>query len=185
MKNSIGKLNSLYPLPTVLVGTIINGKPNYITMAHVGILKINIVCMGMGKAHYSGQGIIENRTFSINIPSTKQTVVTDYCGLVSGKNTNKAELFNTFYGVTETAPMIEEFAVNMECKLLDHLDYGSHNVFIGEIVNTFCDDSVLTDGRLDLKKIDPILFDMNSRRYWQLGDSYANAWSIGKTQPEY
>jgi len=60
MKHKISKLNSLYPLPTVLVGTVINGQPNYITMAYVGVLVSNIVCMGMGKVHYSGQGIKEN-----------------------------------------------------------------------------------------------------------------------------
>jgi hypothetical protein len=45
--------------------------------------------MGMGKAHYSGQGIIEDKTLSINVPSTKQTVIIDYCGLVSGKTSTR------------------------------------------------------------------------------------------------
>jgi flavin reductase (DIM6/NTAB) family NADH-FMN oxidoreductase RutF len=86
----------------------VNGKPNYITIAHVGIMDPGTVSLSMSKAHYTNAGIKENGTFSVNIPSAKIVKETDYCGLMSGKNIDKASLFKTFYGKLKTAPMIEE-----------------------------------------------------------------------------
>ncbi len=98
MKSKLGAKNCLYPLPTVLVGANVGGKPNYITIAHVGIMDPGSVSLGMNKVHYTNIGIKETGTFSINIPSVDMVQETDYCGLVSGKNVNKAKIFETFYG---------------------------------------------------------------------------------------
>jgi flavin reductase (DIM6/NTAB) family NADH-FMN oxidoreductase RutF len=106
MKIDIGPKNCLYPLPTTLVGALVNGKPNYITIAHVGIMDMGSVSLGMSKVHYTNEGIKENGTFSINIPSVKMVRKTDYCGLVSGKTENKADMFKTFFGKLKSAPMI-------------------------------------------------------------------------------
>lgn len=67
MKVALGPKNCLYPLPTTLVGALANGKPNYTTIAHVGIMDLSSVSLGMKKLHYTNQGIKENKTFSINI----------------------------------------------------------------------------------------------------------------------
>ncbi len=99
----------------------------------------------------------------------------DYCGLVSGRNEDKSVLFKTFYGELKTAPMIEECAVNMECKLIKTVDFPNHDVFVGKIVKTYCDVAVLTDGVLDFSKVQPILFVMNDRSYWKIGNRFANA----------
>src|SRR3989337_711763 len=103
MKREIGTTNCLYPLPTTLVGAMVNGKPNYITIAHVGIMDLGSILLGMNKAHYTNAGIKANGTFSVNIPSVKIVKEADYCGLVSGKTQNKASLFKTFYGKLKTA----------------------------------------------------------------------------------
>lgn len=180
MKVELGARNCLYPLPTVLVGALVNGKPNYLAIAHVGIMDLGSVSWGMNKTHYTNIGIKANKTFSINIPSTKLVKETDYCGLVSGKDTDKAGLFKTFYGKLKTVPLIEECAVNMECELLQTVDFPQHDIFIGKIVETHCDESVLTGGVVDLEKLQPILFAMNDRSYYRLGERFARAWSIGK-----
>jgi flavin reductase (DIM6/NTAB) family NADH-FMN oxidoreductase RutF len=180
MKIDIGPKNCLYPLPTTLVGALVNGKPNYITIAHVGIMDMGSVSLGMSKVHYTNEGIKENGTFSINIPSVKMVRKTDYCGLVSRKTKNKADMFKTFFGKLKSAPMIEECAVNMECELIKTVDFPNHDVFVGKIVNTYCDESVLTDGSVDVGKLQPILFVMNDRSYWSLGKKIAKAWNVGK-----
>ena len=180
MKIDLGPKNCLYPLPTTLVGVLVNGKPNFITIAHVGIMDLGSVSLGMNKGHFSNAGIKENGTFSINIPSEKIVKETDYCGLVSGKTENKATMFKTFFGKLKTAPMIEECAVNMECELIKTVDFPNHDVFIGKIVNTFCDEEVLTEGSVDFGKVRPLLFVMNDCSYWSLGRKIAKAWDIGK-----
>ena len=179
MKVELGPKNCLYPMPTVLVGALVNGKPNYLAVAHVGIMDPDAVSLGLNKVHYTNQGIRENKTFSVNIPSAKLVKETDFCGLVSGKQQNKAQLFKTFYGMLNSAPLIEECSINMECDLLQTIDFPHHDIFIGKVAATYCDSSVLTGGVVDLEKLQPILFAMNDRSYYSIGKKLAKAWSIG------
>ena len=180
MKISLGAKNCLYPMPTTIVGANVNGGPNYITIAHVGIMDLGTISLGMNKSHHTDAGIKENRTFSVNIPSVAMVKETDYCGLVSGKSVDKASLFSNFYGRLETAPMIKECPINMECKLIQTVDFPRHDIFIGEIMETYCEDKYMTDNVVDFAKVQPILFIMNDTGYWQLGKRLAQAWNIGK-----
>ena len=180
MRIKLGPKNCLYPLPTTLIGANVNGKRNFIAIAHVGIMDLGSVSLGMAKVHYTNKGIKENKTFSVNIPSENMVEKTDYCGLVSGREVNKGELFKTFYGKLKTAPMIEECPINMECELIKTVDFPNHDIFIGRIVETYCDDIVLENEVVDFSKVKPILFVMNDRSYWKLGGKLARAWNVGK-----
>ena len=180
MKVKLGGKNCLYPMPTTLVGANINGKPNYITIAHVGIMNQVYISLSIAKKRYTNAGIKENQTFSINIPSVGMVEKTDYCGLVSGKDIDKAKLFQTFYGKLQTAPIIKECPINMECRLVQTIEFQERNLFIGEIVETYCDEECQTDRVVDFSKVQPILFVMNDRSYWKLGEQFAKAWNIGR-----
>lgn len=180
MKPNIGAINSLYPMPTVLVGAMVNDKPNYITVAHVGIMTPQSVSLGVHKSHYTNRGIIKNECFSVNLPSEEMVKVTDYCGLVSGKKIDKSSLFNNFFGSMGKAPMIEECPLNMECKLIEYVDMRTHDIFIGEVMATYCNQEIMTDGKVDFSKVRPILFAMNDKSYWKLGHRLGEAWGEGK-----
>jgi len=180
MKVALGPKNCLYPILTTLVGANVNGKPNYITIAHVGIMDFMSISLGMGKIHYTNAGIKENGCFSVNIPSVAMVKETDYCGIVSGKKTDKAKLFDNFYGKLKTAPMIKQCPINMECRLNEIIDFPRHDIFIGEVAATYCDEAVMTDGVVDFAKVRPILFVMNDKSYWKLGERLAKAWDVGK-----
>ena len=104
MKTKLGAKNLLFPMPTILVGANVNGKPNYITIAHCGIVALSHISISLRKGRYTSSGIKENGTFSVNIPSEEMVKETDYCGLFSGKDTDKSKLFQTFYGTLDTAP---------------------------------------------------------------------------------
>jgi len=181
MKMKLGPKNCLYPMPTTLVGALVKGKPNYITIAHVGIMDSTSVSLGMNKNHYTNQGIRENKTFSVNIPSAKLVKETDFCGLTSGEDEDKAALFTTFYGTLKTAPMIKQCAINMECELIKTVDFPNHDIFIGRIAETYCDENVQTDGAVDFGKVQPMMFVMNDRSYWKIGGKIGKAWEIGKS----
>ena len=183
MKIKLGGMNVLYPTPTVLVGAMVDGKPNFLTIAHIGIVnhaKPFLISMSLGKVHYTNAGIKKNRAFSVNLPSEDLVVETDYVGMVSGKKTDKSGVFDIFYGKQPDAPMIETCTLNMECKLYDVYDTPTHDLFIGEIVETYADESVLTEGKVDLAKVKPLLFDMSSIKYWSLGKPIADCWNVGK-----
>ncbi len=180
----IGPVNALYPMPTTLVGATVNGKPNFLAVAHVGILNHGspqYLSIGLGKAHHSTAGIHENRTFSICLPSEDLMAETDYCGIVTGKKTDKAALFDVFFGVLKTAPMIRQCPVNMELKLQDVLDFTTHDIFIGELVQTYAEEGVMHQGKIDIARLRPLLFDMASAKYWRLGPAAGDCWSVGKS----
>jgi flavin reductase (DIM6/NTAB) family NADH-FMN oxidoreductase RutF len=179
MKEKLGTVNALYPTPTALVGATVNGKPNFITIAHVGIMTYTHISLGMGKAHYTNAGIKENKTFSVCLPSENLVVETDYCGIMTGRKTDKATVFDIFYGELKTAPMIQQCKVCMECRLDRIIDFATHDVFVGEIIQTYADESVLSDRRIDVAKLKPLLFDMSSRKYWSMGGEIAKCWNIG------
>jgi flavin reductase (DIM6/NTAB) family NADH-FMN oxidoreductase RutF len=170
-------------MPTTLVGANVNGKANFLAVAHVGILNHGTpqyLSIGLAKIHYTNKGILENQTFSICLPSEDLMVETDYCGIMTGKKTDKAALFDVFYGDLRTAPMIRQCPVNMELKLHDVLDFKSHDIFIGELTETYADEGVLTDGGVDMAKLRPLLFDMAGKKYWSLGRALGNCWNAGK-----
>lgn len=181
-KREIGAKTFLYPMPTTLVGANVGGKPNFLTIAYCGIVNHNppAISIALSKRHYTNPGIRENKTFSVNIPSVEMVKITDYCGLVSGKNVDKSQLFDVFYGKLETAPMIKECPLNMECKLVQTLEFTVDEVFIGEIVAAYADERYLTDGLPDIKKINPIVFSMHDNKYWKVGEHIGRAWNIGK-----
>ncbi|MFX1298215.1 MAG: flavin reductase family protein, partial [Promethearchaeota archaeon] len=115
-KVKAGSWSPLPIAPVVLVGANVNGKPNYMTIGYVGGVNTNPAIIMISSAHHhTTKGILENGTFSINIPSSDQVIETDYCGVVSGRTIDKSEIFTTFYGELETAPMIKECPITCEC----------------------------------------------------------------------
>jgi flavin reductase (DIM6/NTAB) family NADH-FMN oxidoreductase RutF len=185
-KLSIGPENALYPSLTTIVGAMVDGKPNWITIAHVGIMNHasgdvpQYLSIGLNKSHYTNQGIREHKEFSINIPSQKMLELTDYVGLVSGVNVDKSNLFTVTKGSLEYAPMIADCPVSMECKLAQTVTLGHHEVFIGEVVDTWVHEECLSDGKPDLALINPLLFDFMKVDYWSLGDRTGKPWRDGK-----
>ncbi len=181
-KLKLGTDTLLYPMPVTLVGANVNGKANFLTVAFCGIMNPHppIIYVALNKAHHTNAGIRENETFSVNIPPADIVRATDYCGIFSGRDADKSRLFDVFYGSLGNAPMIRECPVNMECRLLQTIDFEIDQVFMGEIVQSYADSGCLTDGVPDVKKMNPMAFSMHDNSYWQIGEKIGTAWSIGK-----
>ena len=139
-----------------------------------------MIAVGIGKRHYTVPFIVENGTFSINVPSATMREKVDYCGLVSGEKTDKSQLFDVFYGPLKTAPLIKECPLSIECRLVKAVELPTNDVFIGEITASYADKSCLTDGKPDFKKVDPLLLTMPDNGYWAIGDRVGKAWNDGK-----
>ncbi|MBU1230073.1 MAG: flavin reductase family protein [Proteobacteria bacterium] len=184
MKRNLGAVNALYPSLTTIVGAVVDGRPNFLAIAHVGIMnhgQPQYLSFGINKTHHTNQGILEHREFSVCIPGQELVAETDYVGLVTGKNTDKSRVFELFWGELAHAPLIQGCPVCMECRLERVLDFATHDVFVGEIVATHAEENVLrADGKIDIGRVRPLLFDMASIRYWSLGAEVAPCWSVGK-----
>ena len=181
-KINIGKNVFTQTMPVTLIGSKVEGKDNFMTLARVTRVNSNPPLFGVtiNKVHHSFKGIMENKTFSINFPSENLLIETDYCGLVSGRKTDKSDIFNVFYGELETAPMIKECAVSIECKLFVVVELPTNNLFIGEAVAAYSEEQYLTDNKLDIKKINPLILTMPDNNYWKVGDHAGDAWYAGK-----
>lgn len=181
-KQKLGPSTLLYPMPAVLVGAIVEGKPNFMTAAWCGIAshKPPAISVAVSKARYTLKGINEKSTFSINIPSSDMAEAVDFCGIYSGKKRDKSTVFDIFYGSLETAPLVSKCPVNLECKLIHSLDLGSHDLVIGEIVETYVNKQCLTNGSPDPGEIDPLIYTSKAQVYQRLGEVVGKAFSMGK-----
>ncbi len=181
-KIHIGTQSFLYPMPVVLVGTVVNGRPNFMTVGWISRVNFKPPLLGMGisKGHYTAKGILENKAFSVNIPSASMAEITDYCGIVSGKKQDKSWLFDLFYGEVKTAPMIRECPLTMECRLDQTVELPSNYLFIGEIAGVYTEEQYITDGCPDIEKMNPLSLTMPDNRYWKTGECAGSAWKMGK-----
>ena len=182
MHKALGAVNALYPMPTTLVGAHVDGRPNFLTIANVGIFtkgEPELISIGVNKAHYTNAGIRANKALSVCLPGEDLLEKTDCCGLASGKNADKAALFEVFYGRLKSAPLIRGCPVCMECELHDTYETLRHEVFVGRIVETWVEESVLREGAIDLTRVRPILFDMSRKKYFALGAAIGDCWKEG------
>ena len=180
MKKRIGNALALYPTPLVVVGTMMEGKPNWVLVGHIGIIGHDRVMVSLAKPHYTNQGIKDNRTLSINIVDEAMLPKADYAGCVSGKQEDKSKLFP--HHIAEGGvPIIDEAPVSMACIVEDIYETEGFESFICKIAATYAEESVLTaEGKIDYRTLKPVLFEMPTYEYLKTGDVIGKCRSFGK-----
>ena len=149
MKIKMGEMPLVYPVPIVLAGANVKGKPNYVTLGDLrdhGDSSPRWCIISLHREHFTTQGVLENKTFSVNLPSTDMLEVTDYCGIVSGRDVDKGALFESFYGELETAPMIADCPVNLECRMVHEFSIEHRQIFVGWVVQAHVDEAFVIQG---------------------------------------
>ena len=181
-KIDIGKNGFVYPMPVALLGANIEDKANFMALGWATRVSMGppLLAVSVNKNHLTNKAIRKNKTFSVNFPSIDLIETTDYCGLVSGKRTDKSDLFEIYYGNLKTVPMIKECPLSLECELNDIYEMPTSDLFIGEIISTYTEEKYLTDGKPDIKKINPAVLTMPDNNYWAVGENIGKAWNIGK-----
>ena len=182
MKKNIGNSLALYPTPLVVVGTMADGKPNWLLAGHVGIIGHNRVMVSLAEAHYTNKGIKETKKLSINIVDEALLPLADRAGCVSGAKTDKSGLFDYTVGDTG-ASMITAAPVVMECSVDDIYTTKGFESFICTIDHTFAEERVLTpEDKIDYRVLKPVLFEMPTYEYLRTGDVIGRCMSWGKDQ---
>ncbi len=173
---------SPFPMPVAIVGALVNDRPNFMTVAWFNRLNGNPPIWGLaiGKKAYTLEGIRANKTFSINIPNVNLIDKADYCGIVSGRDVDKSKLFKVFYGDLESVPMIEECPLSLECRVFDIIELPRTTLVLAEILAAYTEEQYLSEGKLDIEKINPFVFSQPDNKYWVVGTMVADAFSIGK-----
>lgn len=150
--------NMLYPLPVVMVSCgRPEEKPNIITVAWAGTVCSSpaMVSISVRPERYSYDIIRQTGEFVINLTTEQLVRATDYCGVRSGRDVDKFQEMHLTAGKAEhvSAPLIEESPVNIECRVQQVLELGSHHMFVAEVVGVDVDEAYLDEkGKFQLNK---------------------------------
>jgi len=171
-----------FPMPMTIVGATVQDKVNFMPAAWVSMASYAPpkIAVTLGNHHYTNKGIKEHGVFTVNFPSVEHMEPVDYCGLVTGEKEDKSDVFPVFYGELDKAPMVENFKLNVECRLDKIVVNGRNETFIGDIVGIYAEDSVLTDDKVDLDKLAPLILGQVTLEYRAIGEKTGPAWKIGK-----
>lgn len=177
--------NMLYPLPVVMVSCMKPGeKPNIITVAWAGTVNTSepMVSISVRPERYSYDIIKETKEFVINLTTKDLVFQTDYCGVRSGRDVDKfkeMKLTPCKMNVVN-APGIEESPVNIECKVVDIIENGSHHMFMAKVVSVNVDDKYIDEtGKFHLNKSGLITY--SHGEYFGLGEKLGKfGYSVAK-----
>lgn len=180
MKKKIGNSLALYPTPLVVVGTMVQGRPNYVLVGHVGIIGHDRILVSLAKSHYTNQGIKETHSLTINIVDEAMLKKADQTGCVSGSKVDKSEMFQ-FHTEETGAPIINEAPVVMDCIVDDIYETDGFESFICKISGVYAEESVLNEiGKIDYNILKPVLFEMPTYEYLRTGDTIGKCMNLDK-----
>ena len=183
MKKNLGNAGELFPQSVFIVGSYDeNGVPNAMNVAWGGECTRHEIAINIGD-HKTTENILAKGAFTVAPADRAHVAEADYFGMATGRKVNKAAASGLTFTRSQfvDAPVIEEFPLTMECRVVDVQDWGGEKRFIGEIVNTQVDEAILDEaGRVDFGKFQPIVYDSTRRIYRVVGEEVGGAWEAGK-----
>jgi flavin reductase (DIM6/NTAB) family NADH-FMN oxidoreductase RutF len=188
MMGKVTVKKNLFCLPwtQTILGSMLKGKVNFMALDWVTRVNFSPPMLGIcvNKQNATHEAILDTKEFSVNVPSVDMMEITDYTGLVSGKQVDKSSLFEVFYGELKKAPMIKNCPITIECKVVETVNLPTNNFFIGEMINIYSEEKYLSDEKPNYEKIKPFLLTMPDNTFWSLGNPIGKAWNAGKKLKE-
>lgn len=166
--------NMVYPLPAVMVSCADKcGNSNIITVAWTGTICTNppMVYISVRPERHSYKMLRETGEFVINLTTKDLAFATDFCGVRSGRDVDKfSEMKLTKEKASQVkAPMIGESPVNIECKVTEVKELGSHHMFLAEVAAVHVDERYMNENqKFELGKAEPMVY--SHGEYYQLGE---------------
>ncbi|AHW59469.1 NADH-FMN oxidoreductase RutF, flavin reductase (DIM6/NTAB) family [Draconibacterium orientale] len=175
----------IYPLPAVMVSCGENPEEyNIITIAWTGTINSDppMCYISVRPGRHSYEIIKRTGEFVINLTTEKLAKATDWCGCRSGRKYNKWEEMNLTPAPAKMvkAPIIEESPVNIECRVKDIVELGSHHMFVAEVLSVSVDDTYLNDKQaFSFSKANPLVY--SHGHYFGMGKRIGKfGWSVEK-----
>lgn len=183
MRKDLGVKTYLYPQPVLMIASYDKeGNPDCMNAAWGAISDMNKVSIALSAFHKTTKNILLTKAFTVSPATLKYAKECDYLGIASGNDvTNKLKIcgLHVIKSNKVNAPLIEEFPLTLECKLLSY-DKESE-IMVGEIVNVTVDESILTNGKIDPDKLEAISFDPANASYLLVKGKVGNAFKDGKS----
>ncbi len=178
-KEFSGTKACIAPEGVFIIGTYDeNGVPNAMNAAWGAQSDYGEITLFLA-AHKTTDNVKKTKAFTVAF-ATKDTVeIADYFGVETGRRVNKIEKAgcHVHRSAHVNAPIIEEFPVTLECEMKSYDD--ETGILIGKIVAQQADESVLTDGKVDYGKLQPIIFDISTMTYRVIGPVVGQAFHDG------
>lgn len=184
MKKDLGVKPYLFPMPVLMIATYgDDGTVDVMNMAWGGICAENMVSLNIDADHKTAKNIKKRGAFTLSIADVPHIQAADFFGIASG---NKMEDKFARSGLTAVksekvdAPVVQEFPLTLECKVVeDKMEVYGHHV-LGEIVGVLADESVLDEtGKVDASKLNAFVFDQFRSDYYAIGEKVGQAWHTG------
>ena len=167
------------PQPCVMIATWDKDHtPDVMMAAWAGQYDHNQIMVSMSK-HKTTENIELTGAFTVSFADVRTVAESDYLGIASGtKVPDKVAKvgFTVSPSPNVDAPIIDQYPLTLECKVVSWKD----GILVGEVVNMSADECILTDGKVDLGKLQPIVFDAAALTYRALGEVVGQAWGSGK-----
>lgn len=170
-------------MPVLIVAAYdADGRPNVMNAAWGGIFTDESIGICISEGHKTTKNILATRAFTVSMATVEQLKACDYVGIVSGNNVPDKFFKAGFTAVRSeevNAPIIAELPMTLECEMVSYDEESNH--LVGRIVNVSADESILTDGKIDYRKLRPVTYDPINHHYIELGEVVGNAFSDGKS----
>ena len=167
------------PQPCVMIATWDKDHtPDVMMAAWAGQYDHNQIVVSMSK-HKTTENIELTGAFTVSFADVRTVAESDYLGIASGSKVpdKVAKVgFTVSPSPNVDAPIIDQYPLTLECRVVSWKD----GILVGEVVNMSADECILTDGKVDLGKLQPIVFDAAALTYRTLGEVVGKAWGAGK-----
>lgn len=183
MRQKLKITEGIFPMPVLMVATYNDdGTVNVMNAAWGTMQERDRVALNLTESHKTVKNIKARGAFTVSIADAKHVVEADYFGVDSGNKTpDKLAVSGLTASRAETvdAPVINEFPLCLECEFIEYQtnEYGCG--VIGKVVNVTADESVMTDGKVDISKVDAIAFDPYTAGYYRVAERVGNAFRDG------
>ena len=184
MKKELGVHPYLFPMPVLMIATYGDGDiVDVMNMAWGGICAENMVSLNIGADHKTSENIRKRKAFTLSIADISHIEAADFFGIASGNTmTDKFERSGLTAVKSEKvdAPIVTEFPLTLECRVVeDRTEVYGHHV-IGEIVGVLAEESVLdARGKVEPTRLNAFVFDQFQNGYYAIGDKVGQAWHTG------
>ena len=185
MKKDLGVKPYTFPMPVLMISTYNeDGTVDVMNMAWGGVCASNMVALNITETHKTAKNIKARGAFTLSIADVPHIEAADFFGIASGnKMADKFERSGLHAVKSEKvdAPVVEEFPLTLECKVVEcqNTVYGFR--VLGEIVGTLAEESVLDEtGKVDPTKLNAFVFDQFQSGYYAVGEKVGQAWSTGE-----
>ncbi|MBQ8070005.1 MAG: flavin reductase family protein [Bacteroidales bacterium] len=181
---SLGAKPYLFPMPTYMIGTYNeDGSVDVMMMAWGGIVDMNMVALNLEANHKTVKNLRDRKAFTLSIPGTDTLKESDYLGTASANKYPDKFAVTGLHAVKSEkvdAPIVTEYPVTLECKVVEFQDQPYGLRVLGEIVDVLADEKVLDEkGKIDVSKIGAFAFDQMRNDYYAIGEKIGTAWHEG------